>query len=196
MAQLNYYDPPKKTYFDNLANKLTSSHNLSSKDWWKTLKSFLSTQDKASPPPLKENDTIYTDDKEKANLLNSYFKTQSDLNDAGKELPHIIQSNPNNLTQLVTNPTEVKSILETLQTGKAFGPDNINNYVLKTCSSELSHPLSKLFNLSLSLSKAVYITPYSVKTSYKTSSVEVAKLKTSSISSSLVQGSLPSVKLC
>ena len=31
----------KKTYFDNLANKLTSCHNLSSKDWWKTLKSFL-----------------------------------------------------------------------------------------------------------------------------------------------------------
>ena len=86
-------------------------------------------------------------------MLNSYSKTQSDLNDAGKELPHIIQSNPNNLTQLVTNPTEVKSILETLQTGKASGPDNINNYVLKTCSSELSHPLSKLFNLSLSLSK-------------------------------------------
>ena len=139
----------KKTYFDNLANKLTSSHNLSSKDWWKTLKSFLSTQDKAPPPPLKENDTIYTDDKEKANLLNSNFKTQSDLNDAGKELPHIIQSNPNNLTQLVTNPTEVKSILETLQTEKASGPDNINNYVLKTCSSELS----QLFNLSLSLSK-------------------------------------------
>ena len=143
----------KKTYFDNLANKLTSSHNLSSKDCWKTLKSFLSTQDKASPPSLKENDIIYTDDKEKANLLYLYFKTQSDLNDAGKKLPHIIQSNPNNLTQLVTNPTEVKSILETLQTGKASGPDNINNYVLKTCSSELSHPLSKLFNLSLSLSK-------------------------------------------
>ena len=74
MTQLNYYDPPKKTYIDNPANKLTSSHNLSSKDWRKTLKSFLSTQDKASPPPLKENDIIYTDDKEEANLLNSYFK--------------------------------------------------------------------------------------------------------------------------
>ena len=143
----------KKTYFDNLANKLTSSHNLSSKDWWKTLKSFITTQDKALLPAIKENDKIYTDDKEKAYLLNSYFKTQSDLNDAGKELPHIIQSKTNNLTQLVTNPTEVKSILETLQTGKASGPDNINNYVLKTCSSELSYPLSKLFDLSLSLSK-------------------------------------------
>ena len=86
-------------------------------------------------------------------MINSYFKTQSDLNDAGKELPHIIQSNQNNLTQLVTNLTEVKSILETLQTGKASRPNNINNYVLKTCSSELSYPLTKLFNLSLSLSK-------------------------------------------
>ena len=111
-------------------------------------KIILSTQDKASPPPLKENDILYTDDKEKANLLNSYFKTQSDLNDAGKELPHSIQSNPNNLTQLVTNPTEVKSILKTLQTGKGSGTDNIYNYVLKTCSSELSYPLSKLFNFS------------------------------------------------
>ena len=99
--------PSKKTYFDNLANKLTSSHNLSSKDWWKTLKTFITTQDKALLPPLKENDIINTDDKENANLLNSCFKTQSDLNDAGKELPYIIQSNPNNLTQLVTTPTEV-----------------------------------------------------------------------------------------
>ena len=67
-----------------------------------------------------------------------HFKTQSDLSDTGKEIPHITQSNPNNLTQLQTSPMEVKSILETLQTGKASGPDNINNYVLKSCSSVLS----------------------------------------------------------
>ena len=82
-----------------------------------------------------------------------HFKTQSDLNDTGKEIPHITQSNPKNLTQLQTSPMEVKSILETLQTGKASGPDNINNYVLKSCSSVLSYPLSTLFNLSLSSSK-------------------------------------------
>ena len=50
---------------------------------------------------------------------------------------------------------EVKSILETLQTGKASGPDNINNYVLKSCSSVLSYHLSSLFNLSLSSSKVL-----------------------------------------
>ena len=47
-------------------------------------------------PPLKINDTICTGDIEKANLLNMHFKTQSDLNDTGKEIPHITQSNPNN----------------------------------------------------------------------------------------------------
>ena len=45
-----------------------------------------------SLPPLKENDITYTGDNEKANLLNSYFKTRSDLNDAGKELLHIIRA--------------------------------------------------------------------------------------------------------
>ena len=82
-----------------------------------------------------------------------HFKTQSDLNDTGKKIPHVTQSNLNNLTQLQTSPMEVKSILETLQTGKASGPDNINNYVLKSCPSVLSYPLSTLFNLSLSSSK-------------------------------------------
>ena len=98
-------------------------------------------------PFLKINDTICIDDIGKANLLNMHFKTQSNLNDTGKEISHITQSNPKNLTQLQTSQTEVKSVLEILQTGKASGPDNINNHVLKSCSSVLSYPLSTLFNL-------------------------------------------------
>ena len=53
----------------------------------------------------------------------------------------------------MTSPDEVKSVLETLKIGKASGPDYINNYVLKMCAAELSEPLSKLFNYSLSQSK-------------------------------------------
>ena len=135
----------QNSYFDK------SNHNINSNDWWKTLKSFISTKDTSSIPPLKIDDTICTHDIENANLLNMHSKTQSDLNDSCKELPHITQSNPNK-TQLQTSPMEVKSILETLQTGKGSGPGNINNYVLKSCSSVLSYPLSSLFNLSLSSS--------------------------------------------
>ena len=85
----------KKTYFDNLADKLKSNSCVSSKDWWKTLKTFISSYEKASVPPMKENDIIYADDKDKANLLNSYFKTQSDLNDSNKTVPQITISNQN-----------------------------------------------------------------------------------------------------
>ena len=48
---------------------------------------------------------------------------------------------------------EVKSTLETQQTGKTSGCDNINNNVLNSCFSVLSYPLSSLFNLPLSSSK-------------------------------------------
>ncbi|MCU7801408.1 MAG: hypothetical protein KZQ70_15085, partial [gamma proteobacterium symbiont of Lucinoma myriamae] len=47
--------------------------------------------------------------------------------------------------------------METLKTGKASGPDCINNYVLKICAAQLSEPLSKLFNSSLTQSKVPYI---------------------------------------
>ena len=70
--------------------------------------------------------------------------------------------------------------------------DNLFQIIIISLAAETN----RYFMLELGQIVAVYITPYSVKTSYKTSSVHVAKLKTSSISSSLVQGSLPSVKLC
>ena len=50
----------------------------------------------------------------------------------------------------------------------------------------LAAETNRYFMLELGQIVAVCITPYSVKTSYKTSSVHVAKLKTPSISSSLV----------
>ena len=143
----------KQTYFDNLSEKLKTNNNLNSKDWWKTLKTFISNNDKSPIPPLKDNDTIYADDNEKANLLNVYFKTQSDLNDTNKEVPHINITNHNRLSTIQTTPDEVKSIIDTLKTGKAAGPDNINNYILRTCARELSYPLSNLFNFSFSTSK-------------------------------------------
>ena len=96
---------------------------------------------------------FFTEDKDKAKLLNNYFKTQSSLNDDGKILPQVNKINANDLSVIMTSPDEVKSVLETLKIGNASGPDYINNYVLKMCAAELSEPLSKLFNYSLSQSK-------------------------------------------
>ena len=45
----------------------------------------------------------------------------------------------------------VQDILTNLVTGKACGPDGINNRVLKECSYSLSIPLSFIFQKSLDL---------------------------------------------
>ena len=142
----------KREYFEKMANKL-NTNVTSSRDWWKILKTFITTTKSSNIPPMKSNNEFFTEDKDKAKLLNNYFKTQSSLNDDGKILPQVIKINANDLSVIMTSPDEVKSILETLKIGKASGPDYINNYVLKMCAAELSEPLSKLFNYSLSQSK-------------------------------------------
>ena len=105
----------KKAYFDNIADKLKSDSSISSKDWWKTLKTFVSSHEKASVPPLKANDIINAEDKDKVNLFNSYFKTQSDLNDSNKTVPQI--------SRLMTKPAKwhVRPAKTRISLGILFG---------------------------------------------------------------------------
>ena len=62
----------KKDYTDSLANKLKTS-SLSSRDYWKTLKSFIKPSNSVTIPPLLHENTYVADSDEKAILLNSYF---------------------------------------------------------------------------------------------------------------------------
>ena len=50
-------------------------------------------------------------------------------------------------------PAEVENVLKSLKTGKAIGPDHINNRILKELSHPLSSPLCELFNFSVSSGK-------------------------------------------
>ena len=62
----------KQSYYDKLKDKLASG-SLSAKDWWSTLKFFILPSSKTSIPPLEYNDNIYTDELDKANILNNFF---------------------------------------------------------------------------------------------------------------------------
>ena len=68
---------------------------------------------------------------------------------------------------------------------------DIRSLIIITLEAETN----KYYMLELGQIVASCITPYLVKLSYKASSVHVAKLRTSSIPSSFVQGSLFNVKL-
>ena len=101
---------------------------------------------------INDNGTAVTEDIDKANLLNSFFASQSIINDAGIQLPFSDDGiRPHNiLDKIIITPQNVLDILETLDTSKAVGPDMLGPRLLKETAVELSVPLSKLFNLSLS----------------------------------------------
>ena len=140
----------KQSHTDKLKEKLTSEQ-LSSKDWWKTLKHFISPAKSSSIPPLNDNDIIVSDPTEKANLLNNYFRDQTILNDNNVEVPYCPSHNVfSELDSLVLNREEVSSILKSLPIGKAVGPDGVSNRILKELAEKIDEPLSYLFNQSLS----------------------------------------------
>ena len=148
----------KQQFYDNIAEKLKTK-SLSSKDWWSTLKTFISPNLNSAIPPIESEGIIYTDDFEKANLFNNYFQGQTILDDSNAVLPELPEhSYLTSLSSIAFDPQEVEEILRTLKTDKASGPDGLSNRILKELSHELSSPLCSLFNKSLSLGK--FPSPY------------------------------------
>ena len=136
----------KQQYLDQLSSKL-KSNTLSSKDWWSTLKSFITPSTKSSIPTLEKGGHIYSDDTDKANLLNNFFQRP----DLTGQLPNIDCNVNSLLSNLVIIPTDVESVLKNLPLGKAVGSDDINNHTLRELTHELSFPICSLLNQSLSL---------------------------------------------
>ena len=78
----------KTDFNQNLANKLKSDA-LTAKDWWPTLKKIIAPNSKSSVPPLELNNNIYTDENDKANILNNFFQNQTLLDDRNAALPDL-----------------------------------------------------------------------------------------------------------
>lgn len=139
----------KKSFYDRIALKLRSQ-TLSTKDWWKTLKSFIAPNSKSSIPPLEINDNMYIEEHDKANAFNKFFQSQTVLNDENAILPDLPPSVVNiQLNSIVFSPEEIESVLNILPVGKATGPDGLSNRILRELSAELAVPYCSLFNLSL-----------------------------------------------
>ena len=87
------------------------------------------------------------DPTEKANVFNKCFQLQSQLdnNKPVPNLPHFATL----LSSIIVQTEEVYIILKALDTGKACGPDQISNRVLKEVAEAISKSLTDLFNSSL-----------------------------------------------
>ena len=111
---------------------------------------FIAPNSKSSIPPLEINGNIITDERDKSNILNNFFQSQTLLNDQDAILPDLPPSTvQTHLQNIVLNPSEVELVLETLSIGKASGPNELNNRIIRALSHELSYPFCSLFNQSL-----------------------------------------------
>ena len=139
----------KEALYEKITAKLTSK-TLSTKDWWSTLKSFITPNCKSSLPPMEHNNKLYSDEHDKANILNNYFQSQSFLNDKDVHLPAILPTSvTSDLNSIILTTDEVESVLKILPVGKATGPNGLSNRILRELSQELSTPYCSLYNQSL-----------------------------------------------
>ena len=141
----------KKSLLDNLANKLKKIIHLLQETGGQPLNHLFLLIIKSSIPPLDQDGTIYSEDFDKANVLNDFFCKQTMLNDEIVSLPELPPFDGVGLSNIVVTCDEIESVLKALPIGKATGPDGINNFILRELAHELSPPLCSLSNQSLIL---------------------------------------------
>ena len=121
---------------ETIENKL-NSNTLISRDWWSTLKSVISSTNSSSIPPLENNGQIYTDNLDKANLLNNYFREQTLINDNDLNASDVANYDvANEISSLILTPAEIEVVLKSLPVGS----DGISNKILRKLSVGLSLP--------------------------------------------------------
>ncbi|WP_419611672.1 reverse transcriptase domain-containing protein [Thiolapillus sp.] len=156
----------KIDYLKELDNKASDPNIFGQKDWWRLVKTFLNKKgiDTDVIPPLAHNGNTYYSNKEKANILNDFFISQSTLeheDDTPPDLPRL-DCQINDITLSVS---EVSNAIQNLDKGKATGPDQVHNRLLIASAAIIIEPLSKLFNRSLrenkfpAIWKVAHVTP-------------------------------------
>ena len=86
--------------------------------------------------------------RKKANALNNFFLSASDIEKANIPLPNFNSRAESVLSQIRVSESEVDDILNTLKVNKATGLDAISNRMLKYTRKSIAKPLLKLFNSS------------------------------------------------
>ena len=134
-------------------NEFSSSN--CSKSFWKTVKKFNGSSSTLSTGPLSHKSTIITDDKQKSNLMNSFFANVGERL-ATKVEPQLPISNSliyrvtPCVSQIIPDVSSFNNAFDSsVKLGKACGPDNISAQDLKLCEPIAINVLFKVFKKSV-----------------------------------------------
>ena len=125
---------------DNLYNY--DDANLISKKFWTYVKH--TSKSNRIPEVLTCGSTISSDTKTKADMFNNFFYEQ--FSEPSTYDTDICFSTDNEF-DIDFNLSQIKALLDVINTNKACGPDEIPSIALKMCSNSLALPLSIIYNL-------------------------------------------------
>ena len=138
----------RREFERNISKEIKNNNKL----FWRYINS--QRVSKTSIPDLQRKDgSLTSDDKEKAELLNSQFTSVFTEEDT-VNLPTLDPLPVNTLLNKITvKPSEVKKLLKNLRTQKSCGPDDVHPYLLHHLADTMSIPLTLIYNISLRTSK-------------------------------------------
>ena len=135
----------KKIYFDNLRKNL-SDPKLNRKAYWGILKSFTNWKKIPIIPPLLINDQLVTNFNNKANNFDEHSSNQySVIDNSSKLLTDQAAYTTSLLSSLDIKKSDILDILESLDTNKVHGHDDISNRMLKVSQKSILKPLKLIF---------------------------------------------------
>ena len=140
----------KQRHFCRIGDKL-SDPSTNSKEYWHLVKSLYGNKIDAGIPPLKENDTIYSSAKEKANILNKHFARKSTLPDLEQrpDLPVNNFETFSRLSEVSITDDDILNAIKSVKVAAANGPDHVSNRLLKETIKSVLTPLKLIFKKSL-----------------------------------------------
>ena len=101
----------------------------------------------------KRDNSLTSSDKEKAEVLNEYFCSVF-TREPTENIPDFnCGCNKSNIDYVTITKDQMLKALQKLNINKSPGPDEVNPRILKELANELAHPLSVLFNKSMSMGK-------------------------------------------
>ena len=138
----------KEIYFTRLGNTLNDP-NIGSKKYWSTLKQFLDQRKSPKIPAIRdERNILVSDVSQKANVFNAFFAKQCSLIETGSVLPPERLLTNASIDSLEFDEEKIKNLIESLDSNKAHGWDNISIRMIKIGGVSLVKPLYSIFRFS------------------------------------------------
>ena len=144
----------KELFYNKLELTISDFQKNDKRKFWQVIRHFVKNENSTSTiPPLcsvshSGEKQFHFSDEEKAECLNDYFSSISNVDDRNTVLPPFYCKSRNFLSNVSCTENEIELLIQTLNPNKANGLDGISNRMLKSVSKTISKPLAILLNRS------------------------------------------------